>query len=182
MTPSLETKNFVLRAFESKDLKHFAAYRANPTIARFQSWSDYTYKDALHFFQNTNYSNFGGVGNWYQLAIANKQSDVLIGDLAVHFVDDQQVEIGFTVSPEFQGKGVAIESIKALLNFLFLELKKHRVIAITDTENTPLCRLLEKLGFRKEAHYVKNIFFKGAWGDEFLYAILGSEYCQVSKQ
>ncbi len=54
-------------------------------------------------------------------------------------------------------------------------MKKHRVIAITDTRNTASFKLLEKLGFRREGHYVQNIFFKGAWGDEYLYALLASE-------
>jgi hypothetical protein len=40
--------------------------------------------------------------------------------------------------------------------------------------------LLEKLGFRREAHYRQNIFFKGAWGDEYLYALLKSDYTQAS--
>lgn len=33
--------------------------------------------------------------------------------------------------------------------------------------NTASYRLLEKLGFRREAHLIQNVFFKGAWGDEY---------------
>lgn len=86
------------------------------------------------------------------------------------------MEIGFTIAPEYQGQQVAFEAVSALLGYLFVELDKHRVIAITDVDNLACCRLLEKLGFRREAHYVKNIFFKGAWGDEYLYAMLREEY------
>jgi RimJ/RimL family protein N-acetyltransferase len=35
---------------------------------------------------------------------------------------------------------------------------------------------LEAVGFRQEAHFVENIFFKGAWGSEFQYALLASEW------
>jgi RimJ/RimL family protein N-acetyltransferase len=35
---------------------------------------------------------------------------------------------------------------------------------------------MERLGMRKEAHFVQNERFKGEWGDELVYAILATEY------
>ena len=61
------------------------------------------------------------------------------------------------------------------LGRVVFELKKHRVVATTDVENTASYRLLETLGFRREGHFIQNIFFKGAWGDEYQYALLRSE-------
>lgn len=31
-------------------------------------------------------------------------------------------------------------------------------------------------GARREAHFVENVFFKGSWGSEFSFAILGREW------
>ncbi len=176
MTPTLKTENYIIRSFKIGDLERFRNYRAIPSIAKYQSWSDFTYEDALNLFYRIDYSNFGVKGNWYQMAIAEIESNELIGDLALHFINKDQVEIGFTISPEYQGKGVAYESVTRILEYLFIELKKHRVVAITDAKNIASSKLLEKLGFRKEAHYVKNIFFKGEWGDEYQFAMLGSEF------
>jgi RimJ/RimL family protein N-acetyltransferase len=175
MTPKLRTNNYEIRAFERKDLEAFACYRAQEDVARYQDWTDYTYQDAVEDFEDTDYTNFGGIGNWYQLAITTLESGDLVGDLAVHFIDEHQVEIGFTVDPEHQRKNVATESVNCLLDYLFSTLKKHRVIAITDTKNVGSYRLLEKLGFRREGHFIQNIFFKGAWGDEYQYAMLNTE-------
>lgn len=174
-TPVLRTDRFVIRAFEPKDLRAFAQYRSHPEVAKFQSWTDYSYPDALALFEGTDYSAFGEAGNWYQLAVSERETDELVGDLAVHFMGDQQVEIGFTVSPGYQGRNIATEAVSGLLAYLFGDLGKHRVVATTDSQNVPSCRLLEKLGFRREAHFVQNIFFKGAWGDEYQYALLHSE-------
>ena len=52
----------------------------------------------------------------------------------------------------------------------------HRVIAVTDAENAAAAALLTRVGFRKEAHFRDNVFFKGAWGSEFLFAMLASEW------
>jgi RimJ/RimL family protein N-acetyltransferase len=33
---------------------------------------------------------------------------------------------------------------------------------------------------RREAHFVRNEFFKGEWSDELVYAILREEWAQAS--
>lgn len=175
-TPIFRTERFVIRAFELKDLEAFALYRAQPEVAKYQSWSDYTLADAQGLWEKADYSNFGVVGHWYQLAIAERDSDEIVGDLALHFVDEEQMEMGFTIASQFQGQGVATEALSRVLSYLFNDLKKHRIVATTDAENLASYRLLEKVGFRREAHFIKNIFFKGAWGDEYQYALLSSEF------
>jgi RimJ/RimL family protein N-acetyltransferase len=175
ITPVLETESFVIRAFEKKDLEVFAAYRSEEMVAKYQSWENYSYQDAIELFESMDYSSFGTEGNWYQLAIIIRDSDSLVGDLAVHFTDQDQVEIGFTVSPQDQGKHVATEAVSRFLAYLFGELTKHRVVATTDEKNVAAYRLLEKLSFRRESHFIQNIFFKGDWGDEYQYSLLRSE-------
>jgi len=173
--PKLKTKNFIIRPFAKKDLILFTKYRSNKNVEKYQGWSNFTYEDAVEFFDGMDYALFGTVGCWFQLAIASFETDELLGDIAVHFIDDEQIEIGFTVSPDYQNQGVATEAVTFFLEYVFKQLKRHRVIAITDTRNIASFQLLEKLGFRKEGHFIQNVFFKGKWGDEYLYALLKSE-------
>jgi RimJ/RimL family protein N-acetyltransferase len=35
---------------------------------------------------------------------------------------------------------------------------------------------MERLGMRREAHFVHNELFKGSWGDELVYAMLDQEW------
>jgi RimJ/RimL family protein N-acetyltransferase len=50
------------------------------------------------------------------------------------------------------------------------------VIAECDVDNIASWSLLDKLGFRREAHLVENIFFKGKYGSEYHYALLRREW------
>lgn len=171
-----QTERITCRQFESGDLQAFADYRALPDVAKYQSWSDYSFEDAQALFDKMQKSDFGTLGNWYQLAILTKESEQLLGDLAVHFIDESQIEIGFTFAPDFQGKGYASEAVIGLLTYLFSNQKPHRVIATTDCDNLPSWLLLERVGFRREAHFIENVFFKGDWGCEYQYAMLASEW------
>jgi RimJ/RimL family protein N-acetyltransferase len=63
-----------------------------------------------------------------------------------------------------------------MLNYIFGALNKHRVSAGADAENAASIALMERLGMRKEAHFVQNSWYRGQWTDEVQYAILQSEW------
>ncbi len=168
-----------LRAFRESDLPAFVKYRSNPEAARYQGWScPYSYDKARALYDAMNATPFGTKGSWYQIAIASPRTNELLGDLAIHFLDGNQVEIGFTVAPENQRRGYAKAAVAALLNRCFDGLRIHRALAITDARNAAAAGLLVEMGFRKEAHFRKNVFFKGEWGDEFVFACLSEEWAQ----
>ncbi len=179
MTP-IETPRLRLRAFAARDLEAFLAYRADPEVARYQGWSEYTRADAEAFFSNQARAEFGAPGQWYQVGVAERASDALLGDCALHFLDERQVELGFTLARAHQGRGYMSEAARALLGLLFGELETHRVSARLDVRNLACAKLLERLGFRREGHLRQNVFFKGAWGDEYLYALLAEEWTASS--
>ncbi|WP_281560080.1 GNAT family protein [Thalassomonas sp. RHCl1] len=177
----LTSSRLTIRALAPCDLHAFAQYRAMPEVALYQSWSQYSYQKACRLYEHMSQQVFATVGYWFQLALIEQDTHRLIGDLALHFVDEQQVEIGVTVAPEHQGRGLAGEAIDTLLDYLFLELKKHRVTAVTDADNQACARLLKRIGFRQEAHFVDNIFFKGAWGSEYVFAMLASDWSRLRR-
>lgn len=173
--PVLNTDHLIIRAFQRKDLEQFARYRASDAVARYQSWTDFTYNDAVELFESTDYSTFGRQGSWYQLAITTCQEDELVGDLAVFFAGQDQVEIGFTIAPQHQHQNIASEAVSRLLDYLFGDLCKHRVVATTDARNTAANRLLEKLGFGRKRQLTQSVFFKGEWAEEYRWVLLSSE-------
>lgn len=172
-----ETERLVVRRFTDADLPMLLAYRNDPEIARYQSWESFSANEAQAFLQEQQALEPGAPGKWFQFAIELKSSRSLIGDCALH-VDEQgqQGEIGFTLSGEYQGKGFAVEAVSRVCEFAFRQLNLHRIVAITDCRNLSSVALLERLGLRREGHFIQHIFFKGAWGDEYLYAILKEEW------
>jgi RimJ/RimL family protein N-acetyltransferase len=176
----LESPRIVLRQFRDADLPSFLAYRNDPEVARYQSWESLNKQDAHTFVQEQKTLQPGVPGRWFQLAIELKETGQLVGDcgLKVHQQDTQQAEIGFTLSRDYQSKGLASETVCCLLDYAFIHLGLHRIIAVTDCQNAPCVALLERLGLRREGHFLQNVWFKGMWGDEYLYAILKDEWLQ----
>jgi len=173
-----ETPRLRARGFTPADVRPFVAYRANPEVARFQSWSDYTLDLGTAFVEDLQGAQPGVPGEWYQFALEDRSAGALVGDLALKVDEDEPrvAEVGFTLAPEHQGMGYGTEGLGALLGFAFEKFGLHRIIAITDALNAPAAAMLVRVGFRREAHFHENVFFKGAWGSEFLFAILQREW------
>ena len=55
-------------------------------------------------------------------------------------------------------------------------MKKRRIIASVDPRNTVSIRLIERIGFRKEAHFKESYYLRGEWVDDLIYAKLKEEW------
>ena len=180
--PFFETPRLLVRHFAAADLEAFVAYRAHPDVERHQSWSGYTLDQGRELIESMQGVTPGVPGQWYQFALEERTGSTLVGDLALNVSESEprEAEVGFSLAPLQQGKGYGTEALKALLGYAFGTLGMHRVIAVTDDQNTPASALLERVGMRREAHFLENVFFKGAWGSEFLFARLEREWAARS--
>ena len=179
---TIETARLRLRRFGDADLAAFIAYRNDPDVARYQSWEGISEAEAVAFVREQQTAPAGEPGEGLQIAIERKDSGRMIGDCFFKVMEDdpRQAEIGYTLAREAQGHGFATEAVAALLTWAFPTFDLHRIIAIVDVKNTASVALLERLGLRREGHFRENIWFKGAWGDEYLYAILRDEWLTVA--
>jgi RimJ/RimL family protein N-acetyltransferase len=176
--PLLRTARLDVRPFAEDDVAAFSAYRADPEVARYQSWSDFTPEQGAALVRSMRDRAFGTPGEWYQLALEDRALGVLVGDLACKVDEEEprQMEVGFTLARDQQGQGYATEALGALLDHAFTAMTLHRVVAVTDARNTAAAALLTRVGMRREAHFVENVFFKGEWGSELLFAVLAREH------
>ena len=179
-----ETRRLLARSFTAGDVEAFVAYRADPDVARYQGWSDFTPERGKAFVESLAGVRPGVPGEWFQFALEERSDGALVGDLALKVDADEprEAEVGFTLAPAHQGKGYATEALEALLGYAFDSYGLHRVVAITDARNAPAAALLERVGMRREGHFIENVFFKGAWGSEFLFAVLEREWSERRSQ
>jgi RimJ/RimL family protein N-acetyltransferase len=179
MQITLKTPRLILRRFTDNDLEPFLAYRSDPEVSRYQGWGEpYTREMAEEFILEMKTRQPGEPGQWFQWAIDLRTNGEMIGDCAFYLLerDTRQAEIGVTLSRNYQGQGHAQEAILRLLEYLFGELELHRVCANCDPENTPAWQILERMGFRREGHFIESLWFKGRYASEYWYAMLRQEW------
>jgi RimJ/RimL family protein N-acetyltransferase len=175
---AISTDRLLIRNMNSKDAESFFAYKSLPECTQFQYWRPKTLGEIQQFIIDMEGTRLNTPGTWLQLAVCLKVDGRMIGDIGLHFLaeEDAQVELGYTISPEFQHKGYATETVRAIVSYLFSELGKHRITASVDPLNAPSAAVLKLVGFRQEAHFKKSVFMDGQWQDDCVYAILEDEF------
>jgi len=128
----LHTQRLLLRNFTASDLEVFLAYRNDPAVAKYQSWSlPYTREKGEAFIREMQDVHAPKQGDWLQLALELKETGVLIGDVVfgVKEEDIRQCTVGFTIASAYWKHGYATEAMTALLDYLFEDVDMHRVVA-----------------------------------------------------
>ena len=175
----LETERLILRHFQDSDLETFLAYRNDPEVYRYQGWkTPYFLEYATEFIAEMKRAIPGEEGHWFQFALERKGDAAMLGDVAFFPMSGkpQHAYVGFTLARPYWNQGYAGEAMRALIEFLFTELNMHRLVADCDAENANSYHLLERLGFRREAHHMESYWLGESWGDEYTYALLGREW------
>ena len=175
----LHTKRLILRNFSESDIDVFLAYRNDPEVAKFQGWNvPYLREQAEKYISSIKDMNAPKQGDWLQIAIELKETNELIGDIGCFIKpeDARQATIGFTLASKYWGKGYAAEAVRCWLGYLFDDMNIHRVTADCDTENTASFHLLEKIGFRREAHFIESYPVHGSYASEYHYGLLQREW------
>lgn len=174
---TLHTARLILRPLTEADAAAIVHYRDDPEVARYQSWDRYGEADAMAMIASLADACPGTPGAWFQWGITQRSSGALIGDCGLKTLADPRLGmIGYTLGRGHQGQGFATEALRAVLDLAFGRLAMHRLTASVDVDNLRSLALLERLGWRREAHHRRSEWFKGAWCDDVVYAQLQSEW------
>ena len=169
----LLTQRLSIEPLSMTDLQSFLAYRQDPEIARFQSWEpSYSKEQALELIQSQSGVVLPSKGQWLQLAIHHQVSAELIGDLALHALEENssRFEIGFTIAKKHQGQGFAREAALRRMNELGFP-GATKFIAATDSRNEASIRVLTALGFKQQP-------LKG-WTEQFKNELVSVNYFET---
>ena len=179
----ITSERLIMRPIQPEDSDSVFSYRSNAVINQYQGWIPKTIDDVHNFILNLTSPEINQPGTWFQFVLIKKDNVELIGDIGVHFhaSDTSQVEMGCTLNHEYHGKGYAFEAVAVLINYIFDELGKRRIVASIDLRNLPSIRLIERLGFRKKAHIKENPVPNHACTDDIIYAILKDEWNKIRK-
>jgi len=178
MALPLSTRRLSLRRFTSGDYAAYCAYHSLPSVYRYLYSRPPAGEAMRKRFEKATASRFTENGDTFCLAVTRQEDDTVIGEVLLKLASREalQAEVGYILDPAFAGNGYATEAIRAMVGLGFGTLGFHRIFARLDTENIGSIGVVERLGFRREAHLIENDRFDGVWGSEYVYATLKREW------
>jgi RimJ/RimL family protein N-acetyltransferase len=151
----IETERLQLRRSRPEDADAISAYRSDPEVRRWQGW-EHTDPESLRAeIEEMSGRAPGDLGGWVQLSVEDRETGRLLGDVGLSPAEGEPgvIKIGYTIAPEFQGRGYATEAMVALLAYVFDRLGADVVRAYASADNVPSIRVAEKIGM----HLVERI-------------------------
>lgn len=165
-----ETDRLILRRYKKSDLSDLYEYLSDKEVVKFEPYKPMNMQDAENSLD-------WRISTDEMIAVELKTNHKMIGNVYLGKRDFDALEIGYVFNQKYWGKGYAKESCMELIKLAFSD-GIHRIYAECDPKNTSSWRLLEKLGFEREAHLRKNIYFwkneenMPIWKDTFIYTKL----------
>lgn len=96
-----------------------------------------------------------------------------VGGIGIRIREDvhrHAAELGYWLSEDFWGRGIATEAVAAFTNYCFDNFPLHRIHAEAYSNNAASARVLEKAGFAFEGRLRNNVIKNGEILDSLLYA------------
>lgn len=173
----MQTERLEIRCYRDADAADLHSLMGDPEVTRFLPRGPMSMTEALgaavQNAQNTALANDGDV---VKLVLELEGRFAGQAKLELASIEDHVLEIGWTLAPEFQGRGIATEAATALLDLAVQAIGAHRVIAYIYPDNHPSAALATRLGMRLE-RLSRSDRPKpdGSWTDTAVYAITAAE-------
>ncbi|MBB4806103.1 RimJ/RimL family protein N-acetyltransferase [Chryseobacterium defluvii] len=176
----LETERLILRKFEENDTERMFLLDSNPEVMKYigiPPVNDIKESENIIKMIRQQYTD-NGIG---RLAVIEKESGLLIGWSGLKLLTQpingytHVYDLGYRFLPEFWGKGYAIESAKASLDFGFNELNADIIYAHAHSQNEGSNHILKKLGFEKTGEFTEPD------GICFWYELVNTNYTSITK-
>lgn len=148
----IETERLLLRSFNQSDLNYFYEYASVEGVGEQAGWKHHESIEESQQILN----NF--INEDKTFAIVLKENSKVIGSLGVEeygmeealteFIEYKGREIGYVLSKEYWGNGIMTEVVKAVIDYLFNELKLDFLTCRYYDFNNQSKRVQEKCGFK----------------------------------
>lgn len=175
--PKLDTARLQLRAIKRQDLNDIYEYSANPKTSQYLLWYPHKSLEETSEHINIVLSRYKS-GEFNDWAIVYKSTGKMIGTCGFTSIDEDNnsVEIGYVINPDFWGIGIATEAVTKILEFAFKTLEVNRVEAKFMFGNEGSLAVMKKVGMKLEGYYRDSLFVKGRYRTIGIASILKREY------
>ena len=174
----LETERLVLRVRTVADAVDIFDYASRPEVSYPAGFPPVkTLEDEIYYLEHIlpERNQKDNLPAGYGIVV--KGTDKVIGSVDFnHRHEDDVLEIGYTLHPDYWGRGYVPEAARALIDLGFKDLGLHKVELSCFGYNAQSQRVAEKLCFTLEARIRDRKDVQGNRCDDLRYGLLRSEW------
>lgn len=155
----IETARLRLRPHRADDLDDLVVFHGDPVATRYIPWPTRTRDETRAALEvKLGQGAARAPGEALVLAMEEISTGTVIGEVLLvrgagmgESAADDRSEVGYVLRTDRRGFGLATEAVTAVLRLAFVSFGQRTVQAVVEEENEPSRRLLERLGFVRDA-------------------------------
>jgi RimJ/RimL family protein N-acetyltransferase len=150
--PVIETERLILRPWRAADIAPNTAMLSDPPTARYITADSKPVASELVGWRNAAVmAGHWALHGWGMFVVEEKSSGQFVGRVGPWFPPGWPgFEVGWGLAKEFRGKGYAVESTRASIDWVFANFEIESIIHCIDLENAASKRVALRLGARKD--------------------------------
>lgn len=181
--PEITTRRLLLRRITEDDVNEIFFLRSDERVMRYIDKAPAeTLDDAYEFIRKI--ADLEGSADAVTWAICLKGDTRLIGTIVFWNIQKEhyRAEVGYTLHPDYWGKGIMQEALQVVIDYGFRVMKLHSIEANVNPENDSSIKLLERNKFVREAYFRENYYYNGKFLDTAIYSLLTDEWGKNSSE
>lgn len=181
--PELQSERLLFRKILLSDAEELYLIRSNDEVMKFMDTNKMeSISDAEKMIRSVEESFNSEKGiNW---GIVEKGTNKFMGYFGFWRIVSEhcRAEIGYVLDSLHWGRGYMNETLRTLIPYGFKNMKLHSIEANVNPANSNSIKLLEKIGFKKEAYFRENFLFNNTFYDSVIYSLLEKDLMQLEEQ
>lgn len=150
-------------------------------LRQWMTWVDHTNSpmDLAGSIQQT-LNDFAASNGFYAVIFFNKE---IAGCIGLHYIDwiHKKTSIGAWLGYDYQGYGIVTKSIRAILDYIFGDLRLNEVELRVAATNKKSRAIPEKLGFKQVGIVYQAEWLYDHYVDHIVYRLLREDYLKWVK-
>jgi RimJ/RimL family protein N-acetyltransferase len=153
----IETDRLILRPFTLADIEPSYIMNLDSEVSKYTGDGGIVSKEEIERRITEDVLGDYEKHGYGRLAVQLKNGDSFIGFAGLKYLPDlDEIDLGYRLTKENWGKGLATEACKAIINFGFHTLKINRMVALVLPGNKASIHVLKKVGFTFEKEIIED--------------------------
>ena len=179
--PVLESERLIYKKIVPENAQEMYEYSKLEDVTRYLLWSPHIKLSQTEKYIKLLQRKYDE-GAFWDFSLTYKENEKFIGTCGITSFDDNTntIEIGYVLSPDFWGRGLAVEAAKTIMAYCFENFGAETICAKFMDGNNGSMRVMSKLGMTLEGIYHRSMYVKGDYKTIHVYEIKKEKFFELN--
>ncbi len=175
--PELESARLLYKKIVPENAQDMYEYSKLEDVTRYLLWTPHASITQTQHYIKLLQKKYAS-GSFWDFGLTFREDGKFIGTCGITSFDEMtnSIEIGYVLSPDYWGKGLATEAAKTVMTYCFENFGVDKICAKFMEGNDASMHVMTKLGMTLEGIYKRSMYVKGDYKTIHVYEVTRDKF------